>query len=88
MIDAITRLDKIDIGSDGYIYHETLIKELDKKQTDRVLNDLRKSLPSSLCGNAETLKSLNAGLSYRYIYSDSKAQLIGQLTITKSACAP
>jgi hypothetical protein len=88
MVDSITRLNKIDVKRTGYIYYETLIKEFDDKQKGQLLNNLKPILASGLCKNTDTLSSLNGGLSYTYIYSDSKEQPFGQLTITKSACAP
>jgi len=88
MIDSITRLEKIDVKRGSYIYYETLTKEFDDKQKGQLLTNLQPIIASGLCKNTDTLSSLNSGLSYTYIYSDSKAQPIGQLTITKSACAP
>lgn len=88
MIDQITRLDKIDLQSSGYIYYDTIIKELDDNQKEHLLNSVKPIIASGLCKSADTLNSLNNGLSYTYIYSDSKAQPLGKITITKSDCAP
>lgn len=88
MIDPVTRLNKIDLKSNGYIYYETITKEIDNKEKDILLKHLKPVIASGLCKNIDTLKVLTSGLNYTYIYSDLEAQPIGEITVTKLDCAP
>jgi len=88
MIDPVTRLNKIDLKSNGYIYYETITKKLDNKEKDISLKHLKPVIASGLCKNIDTLEIINSGLNYTYIYSDLEAQPIGEITVTKLDCAP
>ena len=82
------RLNKIYLKSNGYIYYETITKEIDNKEKDILLKHLKPVIASGLCKNIDTLKVLTSGLNYTYIYSDLEAQPIGEITVTKLDCAP
>ena len=85
MVDSITRLNKIDIQNGSFVYYETILKQFDDKAA--ALARIKLTIAAGLCKDADTVKSLNSGANYIYIYSDSKGLPIGQLTISKSDCA-
>jgi hypothetical protein len=88
MLDAETRLNKIDLDSAGYIYHLTITKESDSRDKEQLLNSIKPQVVSHLCKNSDTSEMLNSGVSFTYIYSDAGAQPIGKITVTKPDCDP
>ncbi|MDQ0395384.1 hypothetical protein [Labrys monachus] len=85
MIDAVTRLNKINIDRDGIQYYETITVPVTDK--DGFLNRLKVSVSNSLCkSNANTLDLMRNGSTFRYYYLDSDNRLIGSLAVTEHDC--
>jgi len=86
MLDSITRLDKVDFDRAGFVYYESILKKLD--DVDGTLKRLKLSTAKASCSDKYYSELLKKGSKFRFIYSDSNRQPLGQFEVTKADCSP
>ena len=84
MIDAATRLNKMELSDKGWSYFETITVPVDNPS--EFLKRVKPSIMEGLCKEAKTLDGLKSGLSFRYVYADADGNKLGNVEITKSDC--
>ena len=71
MIDEKTRLDKIDLNADGFIYYYQFPTENAAAMPPDWQRDLTQSIQTGLCASPQTRPLLDADRSYTYHYTDN-----------------
>ena len=84
MIDLVTRLNKIEVTDQGFVFLETITVKVDNP--DVLQTNVKPSIAKGLCEDANTLSVLKSGRSYHYVYSDSDGKALGDVVITKADC--
>ena len=71
MIDEKTRLDKIDLNAEGFIYYYQFPTESAAAMPPDWQRDLTQSIQTGLCASPQTRPLLDADRSYTYHYTDN-----------------
>jgi hypothetical protein len=84
MIDAVTRLNKMEFSDKGWSYFETITVHVDNPS--EFLKRVKPSIVEGLCKESNTLDGLKSGLSFRYFYADADGNKLGNVEIIRSDC--
>jgi|GEM_PF-754627 len=88
MIDEKTRLDKIDLSAEGFIYYYQFPTESAAAMPPDWQRDLTQSIQTGLCASPQTRPLLDADRSYTYHYTDNSGAEVFTLTVRKADCRP
>lgn len=86
MIDEKTRLDKIDLSAEGFIYYYQFPTESAAAMPPDWQRDLTQSIQTGLCASPQTRPLLDADRSYTYHYADNSGAEVFTLTVRKADC--
>lgn len=82
-VDRVTTLTKIDFNGNEFRYFETISAKIDK---DGLMDNIKSVLVDAACKDSDKLSVLKNGINFKFIYSDSDGQPLGEIAITKSDC--
>lgn len=84
-IDDMTTLVWVSYSGTRMVYENRI--EVDGRNVDQMLKDkLRKLIIAKICTSATSLKLLNVGVQYRFVYADVNARPVTTVDITKADC--
>ena len=86
MVDAETRLDKIDLNDDGFVYYYRLPEQDGAALPPDWQRELTRRVQKGLCNSPETRSLLDGNLNYTYHYADKGGAEIFTLTVRKGDC--
>ena len=87
MVDEETRCDMTMVAGSKMVYKYTMIHYSSNKEINQKFKkEITKTLVENQCSQENTVKLLNMGVSYNYIYFDKDGLMIASIDIDKSNC--
>jgi hypothetical protein len=87
MVDEITQMDKITVGSDlRLIYHQSTPKYSRSDLDINAINNYKQTVTNSICSKEETLRFIGDDGVYEYIVNDKNGVEIADVIVTRSDC--